>query len=77
MNATFPTDGFPIPVGAPDSLHPPLVEEAAMHPDLHEENEDIQNWSEEKMPEDKRADLLTKVPKDVRRSVRRAHRGLG
>ena len=65
VNATFPADGFPIPVGEPGSLHPPLVEEAAMHPDPDEETEDIQNWSEEELPKDKRADLLIKVPKDV------------
>ena len=50
-----------------------------MHPDVDEEADcgTINNWSDEELPEDKRNDLLVKVPKAVRQSVRRAHRGLG
>ena len=59
-------------------------QEAAAHPDLGEDVDTnsadavgVANWLEEELPRDKRADLLTKAPKEVRRSVRRAHRGLG
>ena len=53
---------LPIPAGEPEALHPPLAEEEAMHPDLDEDNEDIQNWSEQELPEEKESRLIDKSP---------------
>ena len=77
VNAVFAGDELPIPIGKPVTLRPSVEEETAMHPDVDEEREDIENWSEEELPESTRAEVLRKVPQEIRRSVRRAHRGLG
>ncbi len=56
-----------------------------MHPEIDEEQNEtdgeeaveIQNWSDMELPSEKREDILTKVPQQVRRAVRKSHRGLG
>ena len=77
VNAVFAGDELPIPAGQPESLQPTVQEETMMHPDVDEEREDFENWSEQELPEATRADVVRRVPKEIRRSVRRAHRGLG
>ena len=81
-HSNFPTEAdvdMPTAQGEAVALGPTVPEETAMQPDVDEDkgDYDIGNWSEEELPQDKRGDLLIKVPKDVRQSVRRAHRGLG
>ena len=84
MQTNFPVDGeYPEPEGGPvsygpDVPEPSVPEEMLMHPDRDEDrNGDYENWSEEEIPKYKREEILAKVPKAVRQSVRRAHQGLG
>ncbi len=79
FHAAFPTENLPEPLGEPIAFGQGLAEEQMMHPAVDEEREDDRklNWSENEIPEDKRDGILTRVSKEIRRSVRRAHRGLG
>ena len=75
----FPVDAdMPTAETQPGSFGPAveqtIPEKAAMHPALDEEQE---QWSDQELPEGLREDILMRVPRAVRRSVRRAHRGLG
>ena len=55
-----------------------VPEEQFMRPQVDEEMEHPQaNWSDNEIPMEKREEILAEVPKEVRQSVRRAHRGLG
>ena len=54
-----------------------LPEEDMMHPDEEEYDNMEPSWSENEVPIAVRDDVLTKVPKTVRRAVRKSHMGFG
>ncbi len=84
LNGAFPVEmdsPLPVPNGVVMGPSESAAEESAMHPEIDEDidmedgdaedcDKESPNWSEEELPPDKRADLLVKVPKEVRIYVR-------
>lgn len=77
-------DGVPVQLGPqrgydPDEAHhgPAQDDERLPEEELMFDEPDQASWSEEELPDDKRVEMLAKVPPEVRRAVRRTHLDLG
>ena len=72
-------DDMPEALGEPQQYGPErsVPEEEMIHPEEEEPVDPQATWSEQEVPTDVRQDIMSKVPKETRQAVRKAHRGLG
>ena len=88
-HCSFPASSQPQPEGAPTALEPANIaeqvagvvssqvrDEDTMHPEVDEgSGNEHPYWSDMEIPEHRRREIKSKITREMKRAVRKAHRG--